>query len=78
MTNQIAMLDWAGDDAFDVFLGNRFVGIIARASTNAVRCYFNSTATAGSARRFPDAQTAVAYLLARRERRIEKRAAKAA
>lgn len=70
-----AMLDWAGDDAFDVFLRNRHIGIVAKASTNAVRVYFNSTATAGSTRRFPNAQAAIGYLVERRERLIAKRAA---
>ena len=68
----IAHLDAAGINAYDVFLRNRHIGIIANAGTNKVRCYFNMTATKGSTRRFASDQDAVGYLVERRERRLAK------
>ena len=72
-TSQIAMLEGAGRDAFDVFFRNRHIGVIVGANSGKARCYFDMNASRGSKRMFPTAQSAVAYLLDRREKRIAKR-----
>ncbi len=60
-------LDYAGINAFDVTTRRgAFCGVIAQTNKGDWMVYFNSTATKGSKRRFPNAETAIAFIYDRR------------
>lgn len=59
-------LEYAGPEAFDVKTRRgAFCGIIVKKAT-CWRVYFNMTGTKGSARKFPSAEAAIAFIVARR------------
>ena len=60
-------LDYAGPAAFDVTTRRgAFCGVIAQTAKGDWKVFFNTTATKGSRRRFPEAKDAIAFIYARR------------
>lgn len=60
-------LDWAGNDAFDVFTkSNRFAGMVVKQPKGHWAVYFDSNAGRRSARKFKDAITALSFIYDRR------------
>lgn len=62
-------IDWAGNEAWDLFTrSGRFAGIIV-AKKNYFKLYFNGSCTKGSARKFATFNDAANYM---HERRIKR------